>query len=37
MIYGSGLAVNLLGRAKFRPAPDRQDRSGECPIFCVSV
>jgi len=31
MIYGSGLVVNSLGRAKFRPAPDRRDRSGARP------
>jgi len=31
MIYGSGLAVNSLGRAKFRSAPDRRDRSGARP------
>jgi len=31
MIYGSGLAVTSLGRAKLRPAPDRRDRSGVGP------
>jgi len=31
MIYGSGLVISSLGRAKFSPAPDRRDRSGARP------